>query len=263
MPGISDPGARLVAAAADRGVIVTVVPGPSAVVAALVASGLPTDRFCFEGFLPRRGELRRRRIEELSAEERTVGPVRVAPTAGGHFGRSGAHVRAPSGAVAVARELTKVHEEIWRGTLSEAGAHFAVDEVRGEVVVVLGGARPTEALGDGQVVAALERSIAEGDSRRDAAASVAQALGVPHRRAYALALGLDRGEVDRSRGAVMSRRPALKAHAGQWAPWSIPWGGAPPVRHHAHLLRQRRPPCRPRLHDGHRRRPGPVAPAAR
>jgi 16S rRNA (cytidine1402-2'-O)-methyltransferase len=72
MPGISDPGARLVAAAAARAVTVTVIPGPTAVVAALVASGLPTDRFCFEGFLPRRGELRRRRIEELSGEERTV-----------------------------------------------------------------------------------------------------------------------------------------------------------------------------------------------
>ncbi|MGH9079099.1 MAG: 16S rRNA (cytidine(1402)-2'-O)-methyltransferase, partial [Acidimicrobiales bacterium] len=114
MPGIADPPSRLVAAAATAGVAVTVVPGPSAVVSALVASGMATDRFCFEGFLPRAGRQRRARLEELAAETRTP----VVFEAPGRLAATLLDVAAVCGMerqVAVARELTKVHEEVWRG----------------------------------------------------------------------------------------------------------------------------------------------------
>ncbi len=191
-PAISDPGARLVAAAAEAGATVTVVPGPSAVLAALVASGLPTERFCFEGFLPRRGALRHQRIEELATEMRTAvvleAPGRVAPTLAELAIACGAERR-----VVVARELTKVHEELWRGTLAEAEAHFATKAVRGEVVIVLDGAAPAPEPSDALIMAALEKHLAQGETLSDAARSVAQALQVGHRRAYQLALGLPEG----------------------------------------------------------------------
>jgi 16S rRNA (cytidine1402-2'-O)-methyltransferase len=188
-PAISDPGARLVAAAAEAGATVTVVPGPSAVLAALVASGLPTERFCFEGFLPRRGALRRRRLEELAIEMRTAvvleAPGRVADTVAELAATCGGERR-----VVVARELTKVHEELWRGTLAEAEAHFAANAVRGEVVIVLDGAPPAAEPDDALIVAALEKHLAQGDTLSDAARAVAQSFQVGHRRAYQLALGL-------------------------------------------------------------------------
>ena len=137
-PAVSDPGARLVAAAAGAGAPVTVVPGPSAVLAALVVSGLPTDRFCVEGFLPRKGAERRRRLEALVAERRTCvvleAPGRLAATLGDLAAALGDRP------VAVVRELTKVHEEVWRGGLVEAAGHYGAVPVRGEVVVVVGGA---------------------------------------------------------------------------------------------------------------------------
>ena len=136
-PGVSDPGSRLVQAAVDAGVEVTAVPGPSAVLAALVVSGLPTARFCFEGFLARRGTDRRRRLEALAREERTTliyeAPGRLAATLVDLAAACGG-----DRAVVVARELTKLHEELWRGTLAEAAPEFAGREVRGEVVVVEG-----------------------------------------------------------------------------------------------------------------------------
>ena len=123
---------------------VTVVPGPSAVLAALVASGLPTDRFCFEGFLPRSGRERRDRLEALAGEPRTSvlfeAPGRVAATLADLVEVCGA-----SRPVAVARELTKLHEEIWRGPLAEAVSWAGAAPLRGEVVLVLGGAAETEA----------------------------------------------------------------------------------------------------------------------
>ncbi len=188
-PAISDPGARLVAAAAEAGATVSMVPGPSAVLAALVASGLPTERFCFEGFLPRRGALRRRRIEELAVEMRTAvvleAPGRVAATLAELAAACGGARR-----VVVARELTKVHEELWRGSLAEADAHFATTAVRGEVVIVLDGAPEAAEPGDALIVAALEKHLTRGESLSDAARAVAQSLQVGHRRAYQLALGL-------------------------------------------------------------------------
>jgi 16S rRNA (cytidine1402-2'-O)-methyltransferase len=185
-PGISDPGSRLVAAAARAGVPVSVVPGPSAVLAALVVSGLPTDRFCVEGFLPRKGPERRRRVEALAGERRTTvvleAPGRVAATLAELAEALGARP------VAVARELTKVHEEVWRGPLDAAATVFAGHPPRGEVVLVLGGAPEPLPATDRQVAEAVAGRLAAGDSTRAAADSVARSLGVPRRRAYETAL---------------------------------------------------------------------------
>jgi 16S rRNA (cytidine1402-2'-O)-methyltransferase len=185
-PAVSDPGARLVAAAAAGGVPVTVVPGPSAVLAALVVSGLPTERFCAEGFLPRKGGERRRRLDALAVEERTTvvleAPGRVASTL--------ADLAAACGdrPVAVVRELTKVHEETWRGGLAEAAAEFAARPVRGEVVLVVGGAPAAGPSSDAQVADAVAGRLAAGDGVRQAADAVAGALGVSRRRAYQTAI---------------------------------------------------------------------------
>src|SRR5207302_6297763 len=138
-PGISDPGERLVAAAAAAGIDVEVVPGASAAVAALVVSGLPTGRFAFEGFLPRRGSGRGERVQALRGEQRTTilyeAPHRVRQTVAELADALGSLRR-----VTVVRELTKLHEEVWRGTLGGAGDHLAEREPRGEYVLVLGGA---------------------------------------------------------------------------------------------------------------------------
>lgn len=139
MPGISDPGYRLVAAAAAEGLAVTALPGPSAVTTALAVSGLPTDRFCFEGFPPRKTGERKRRFEELAADQRT----QVFFEAARRLGQTLAELTASHGAdrqAVVCRELTKTHEEIRRGTLSEL-AHWAEPEgaVRGEVTLVVSG----------------------------------------------------------------------------------------------------------------------------
>jgi 16S rRNA (cytidine1402-2'-O)-methyltransferase len=194
MPAVSDPGARVVAAVAASGLVVRVVPGPSAVLAALVTSGLATDRFCFEGFLPRSGRERTDRLAAVATESRTTvlfeAPTRVAATL-----RDLAAVCGDDRAVAVARELTKLHEEVWRGTVAE-GAAWAADGVRGEVVVVLAGATagPDADVGDQELVDALVERLDAGARTRGAVDEVAAALGVPRRRAYELALRLKAGE---------------------------------------------------------------------
>ncbi len=190
MPGISDPGGRLAAAAAAAGAAVTVVPGPSSVLAALVVSGLPTERFCVEGFLPRKGRERRRRLEALAGEERTA----VVLEAPGRLAATLTELAAACGdrPVAVARELTKLHEEVWRGSLSGAAAAFGAEEVRGEVVVVLGGAPPPAPPGDDEVAEAVRRRLAAGAGPRRAAELVAADLDVPRRRAYGVAIALAR-----------------------------------------------------------------------
>jgi 16S rRNA (cytidine1402-2'-O)-methyltransferase len=187
-PGVSDPGARLVSAVIQQGSTVTVVPGPSAVMAALVVSGLPTDRFCVEGFLPRKGAERRRRLDVLAREQRTA----VILEAPGRLAATLADLAAACGdrPVAVARELTKLHEEVWRGTLEAAAAEWGARPVRGEVVIVLGGAPPEPAPGADSVRAALQVRLSLGDGVRQAAAAVAEELGVPRRQAYAMALEL-------------------------------------------------------------------------
>jgi 16S rRNA (cytidine1402-2'-O)-methyltransferase len=191
-PVVSDPGGRLVSAAAAAGAIVTAVPGPSAVLAALVVSGLSADRFCFEGFLPRRGGDRRRRVAAVCGEARTTvlfeAPGRLVATLGDLIDVCG-----PARPVVVAREMTKLHEEVWRGTLGDAAATFAEREVRGEIVIVLDGDPASGAAPDDVVVAEAVRARLEaGDTLRDAAGRVAGELGVSRRRAYDLALGLRR-----------------------------------------------------------------------
>ncbi len=190
MPGISDPGSRLVAAVAAAGLTVSVVPGPSAVLAALVTSGLPTDRFCFEGFLPRSGRERRERLAAVAAEPRTTvlfeAPGRVAATM-----RDLAAVVGTDRPVAVARELTKLHEELWRGTAGEAAAWAEASPVRGEVVVVVGGAPVLDAeVADDALLAALGPRLAAGERTRGAVDAVAAEFGVGRRRVYELALSV-------------------------------------------------------------------------
>jgi len=188
MPGVSDPGHLVVRAALEAGFEIEVVPGPSAVLAALVASGLATDRFAFEGFVPRKGAERSRRLVEVAGERRTVvlfeAPHRLARTLAELVALTG-----PDRPVAIARELTKLHEEIWRTTLGEAVAVAALGEPRGEHVVVLAGAPPVP-VDDDAVREALLVELGAGASRRDAVAAVEASLGVPRNRVYDLALGL-------------------------------------------------------------------------
>jgi 16S rRNA (cytidine1402-2'-O)-methyltransferase len=196
MPGISDPGERLVRAAAAAGFPVEVVPGPSAAVAALVVSGLATDRWCFEGFLPRKGGERGRRLAELSAEARTVvlyeAPNRVSATLAALADAFGHDRR-----VAVARELTKMFEETWRGTLGQAVERTAdvnIPPPRGEYVIVVEGAGegPASAVTDQEITTRLLECLRAGDDRKGAVASVAAALRLPRRRVYDLALRVPR-----------------------------------------------------------------------
>ncbi len=187
-PGISDPGVWLASRLAAAGETVSTVPGPSSVLGALVVSGLPAERFCVEGFLPRKGPERRRRLAALMADARTSvvleAPGRVAATlaelAAVDAGRP----------AAVVRELTKLHEEVWRGTLGDAAATFAARDVRGEVVLVVGGAPPAQPAGEAEVEAAVRAALGDDPAAgpRQAAARVAASLGVPRRRAYEAAL---------------------------------------------------------------------------
>ncbi len=189
MPSVSDPGARLVDAALEAGVPVEVVPGPSAVLAALVASGLVGDRFCFEGFVPRKGPSRAERIAALRSEPR----IAVLFEAPHRVRRLVDDLREALGderVVAISRELTKLHDETWRGTLAAAVEHLAEREPRGEYVLVLAGAAPEE-VHDEQLRAALHEALASGTTRRDAVDEVAAAFGVGRRRVYELALGGD------------------------------------------------------------------------
>ena len=191
MPGIADPGSRMARAVLDAGFEVRAVNGPSAAIAALVVSGLPSGRFVFEGFVPRSGGDRSGRIAEVVAERRTTvlyeSPRRIA--------RLLAELREGATAdrrVAVCRELTKTHEEVWRGTVGEAEAWLAGPpeaprgDPRGEFVVVLEGviAPPAD---DDAIAAALARHHADGRSRRDAVDLVAIEMAVPRNRVYAIA----------------------------------------------------------------------------
>src|ERR1700760_4422278 len=184
MPGLSDPGYRLTAAAVAAGIAVTVLPGPSAVTAALAVSGLPSDRFCFEGFPPRRLGERPRRFTELAGERRTMiffeSPKRTGATLG-----ELAAVLGGSRPAVVCRELTKTHEEIRRGTLDELG-DWAQGELLGEVAVVVAGpsARPAGPADVDEAVAEVGRRVAGGMSRRDAVAAVAAEAGLSRRLVY-------------------------------------------------------------------------------
>lgn len=190
MPSISDPGYRVVTAFLDAGLRVSALPGPSAVLTALAVSGLPVDRFCFEGFLPRRPGERRRRLTELGAEQRTM-VFFEAPHRLEEFLADAADVLGEGRRMAVCRELTKPHEEVFRGTISEARS-WAADGVRGEVTLVVDGATlqapsPSDALAlvrarmdDGMKLSAAVQEVAEltGARRKDLyAAAVADKEG--------------------------------------------------------------------------------------
>jgi 16S rRNA (cytidine1402-2'-O)-methyltransferase len=184
MPSVSDPGFRLVAAAVEAGVTVTAVPGPSAVLTALAVSGLPVDRFCFEGFLPRKAGERAARLRELAGEPRTLvffeAPHRLAAALDAMAAALGRERRA-----AVCRELTKTYEEVRRGGLAELAA-WAVEGVRGEVTVVVAGAPPAAA-GDVDAAELAERVARReeaGETRKEAIAAVAGGAGVPKRTVF-------------------------------------------------------------------------------
>jgi 16S rRNA (cytidine1402-2'-O)-methyltransferase len=183
MPGVSDPGYRLVAAAAAAGIKVTALPGPSAVTAALAVSGLPSDRFAFEGFPPRRAGDRARRFAELAGERRTLvffeSPRRVARTLAELAGAFGPDRRA-----AICRELTKTHEEIIRGTLGEL-ANRAEGGLLGEITLVVAGAQTrVVTTHPAQAAALVAGREAAGLPRKEAIAAVAKELGLPRREVY-------------------------------------------------------------------------------
>ncbi len=183
MPSISDPGYRLVAAAVASGVAVTTLPGPSAVTAALAVSGLPVHRFCFEGFLPRKAGDRRRLLDSLAAEQRTMvffeAPHRLATTLADL-----ADVFGSDRPAAVCRELTKTYEQVRRGPLGEL-AVWAQDEVRGEItLVVMGAVRDPEQIPAADLARAVALQEVSGETRKAAIAAVATSLGVPRRVVY-------------------------------------------------------------------------------
>jgi 16S rRNA (cytidine1402-2'-O)-methyltransferase len=183
-PGVSDPGATVVSAVAAAGLTVEVVPGPSAALAALSASGLASERFCVEGFLPRKGSARRQRLRELAGEVRAA-VVFEAPGRVGATLADLAEVCGPDRPAAVCRELTKLHEEVDRGPLGDLAARWA-EARKGEHVIVLGGAAApvAEEADPDDLAAAMARYRASGLTRRDAAAATAEELGVPRRTAY-------------------------------------------------------------------------------
>jgi 16S rRNA (cytidine1402-2'-O)-methyltransferase len=190
MPSVSDPGYRLVRGALDAGIPVTAAPGPSAVTTALALSGLPSDRFCFEGFLPRSGSARRSRLRELAAEPRTLvffeAPHRITGTL-----TDLSAVFGPDRSAAVCRELTKTYEEVRRGALAALAEWSAESAPRGEITVVVAGAVPSadDRPSDEQLKAEVAEEEATGVSRRDAVTAVATLHGLRRREVYNLVTG--------------------------------------------------------------------------
>lgn len=182
MPSVSDPGYRLVSACATEGIAVTCLPGPSAVTTALAVSGLPSDRFCFEGFPPRKSGERRRWFGALVSEPRTCvlfeAPHRLADSLADAVAVLGAERSA-----AVCRELTKTYEEVRRGPLGEL-AEWAADGVRGEVTVVIGPAAPASTDDPAELVGTVEERAADGMRLKEAVAEVAELYGVRKKDLY-------------------------------------------------------------------------------
>ena len=187
-PGISDPGSRVVAAVADAGLTVSTSPGPSAVIAALTISGLDTERFVMEGFLPRKLGEREKFYAQWAGERRTIvfyeSPKRVATTLGEMREKFGQR------RVALAREMTKLHEEVIRGTVAQVADLLESRDVLGEVVVVLEGASTNDEVDLSTLTRALVEQLDAGATTRDAVDFVAQSLGVARRDVYRLALDL-------------------------------------------------------------------------
>lgn len=203
MPSVSDPGYRLVAAAVERDVRVTAVPGPSAVLTALALSGLPVDRFCFEGFLPRKAGERLSRLREVAEDRRTLvyfeAPHRIDDTLAAMAEAFGEERRA-----AVCRELTKTYEEVKRGSLKEL-VEWAADGVRGEITVVVEGAPEKSAaeLGPDELVRRVRVREEAGERRKEAIAAVAAEAGLPKREVFdavVAAKNADRGGPSEGKG---------------------------------------------------------------
>ncbi|MDQ1733598.1 MAG: rRNA (cytidine1402-2-O)-methyltransferase [Pseudonocardiales bacterium] len=184
MPSVSDPGYRLVAAAVQAGIEVTVLPGPSAVTSAVAISGLPVDRFCFEGFLPRKAGARRGYLSELATERRTMvffeSPHRLAASL-----LDLAEAFGPDRPAAICRELSKTYEEVVRGGLGEL-ASWAESEVRGEITLVVGGAPDGSQaeLSAARLAALVAVREEAGQSRKEAIAAVAAQLGIAKRAVF-------------------------------------------------------------------------------
>ncbi|WP_438487558.1 16S rRNA (cytidine(1402)-2'-O)-methyltransferase [Streptomyces sp. S186] len=213
MPSVSDPGYRLVAAAVERGIKVTAVPGPSAVLTALAVSGLPVDRFCFEGFLPRKAGERLSRLREVEGERRTLvyfeAPHRLDDTLAAMSEVFGADRRA-----AVCRELTKTYEEVRRGGLGELAA-WAAEGVRGEITIVVEGAPesgPAE-LDAGELVRRVRIREEAGERRKEAIAAVAADAGLPKREVFDAVVAAKNAEPTAAREAN-SGRAAGRGAAG-------------------------------------------------
>jgi 16S rRNA (cytidine1402-2'-O)-methyltransferase len=217
MPSVSDPGYRLVRAALDAGVEVTVVPGPSAVTTALAMSGLPTDRFCFEGFPPRKAGERRTAFAALAGESRTLvffeAPHRVAATLADLAAALGEHRPA-----AVCRELTKTYEEVRRDTLG-ALAEWATAGPRGEITIVVAGAPTVSAQRprDADLAAEVERRVSAGTARKAAIGEVALEHRLPKREVYAAVVELSPGGRQRA-GEEQQRRERARGERADAGP---------------------------------------------
>jgi 16S rRNA (cytidine1402-2'-O)-methyltransferase len=191
MPGISDPGYELVKACVEAGVTVVPIPGASAAITALSAAGLPTDRFVFEGFLPAKAQKRREYLELIQAESRTLifyeSPHRLRESL-----QDFATVWSGDRQIVLARELTKLYEEFWRGTIAEAIAHYSQREPQGEYTLVLAGITASQPqLTEEQLKAELLEIISQGISRSQASRQLAKMTSLPRRQLYQLALSLE------------------------------------------------------------------------
>ena len=190
MPGISDPGYELVKACADEAITVVPIPGASAVITALSASGLPSDRFIFEGFLPAKSQARRTHLESLRSESRTIvfyeSPHRLRATL-----QDLADILGGDRLITLARELTKLHEEFWRGTVADAIALYLKREPQGEYTIVVAGAELVQVvLSETALKSELQSLLDQGLSRSDASRQLAQQTSLPRRQIYQLALSL-------------------------------------------------------------------------
>ncbi|MDJ0712594.1 MAG: 16S rRNA (cytidine(1402)-2'-O)-methyltransferase [Prochloraceae cyanobacterium] len=190
MPGISDPGYDLVKLCVERGISIVPIPGVTAAITALAASGLPTDRFVFEGFLTTKSKLRSALLESLAEESRTIilyeSPHRLRKTL-----KDLREALGKERAIVVARELTKLYEEIWRGTIEKAVAHFGGDKpLKGEFTLIIGGTTETKipTMSDEEVKEELKKIMKQGVSRSQASKQLAQRIALSRRRIYELAL---------------------------------------------------------------------------
>ncbi|NET30731.1 MAG: 16S rRNA (cytidine(1402)-2'-O)-methyltransferase [Cyanothece sp. SIO1E1] len=191
MPGISDPGYELVKSCVEANIPIIPIPGPSAVITALSAAGLPTEQFVFEGFLPSKGSSRRDRLSALQFEPRTLvfyeAPHRLRKTL-----QDLADTLSPQRPITLARELTKLHEEFWRGTLEDAIAHYTTQNPQGEFTLVVGGAQPTQlTLSEADLKTELKHLLQQGLSRSQASRQLAQQTSLSRQQIYQLALTIN------------------------------------------------------------------------